>query len=1224
MKTPHILLCLALSLLGAGLKAQNDLPQVFSPNAAELGKYGKIPVSYFNGLPNISIPLTELHAKGYTLPIYLTYHAGGNKPDQHPGWVGMGWTLHAGGCINRIVNGLKDEMSLYEFNNVYHGNPHCNPGYLHHASDTQDEINWDNDSELEEEMAVIVSSAQYSPVIRRSLDREPDEFQVNIEDIHASFYFVSAQNIKIVSKDESDFTVSYTVKPGGNGSTTIELFHADIGFTPIRVSTFDYIDSFVITNHDGTKYYFGQDESAIEFSVSPNINQQGASSGFSGTATANSWMLTRIERPDGESVVFQYVKDGTPIICEDSHWRRDFRTTPDFARRFDLPLRDSIDTRNQTQASINANGHMSINYYFVTPCYLQSITCGNSGDWIRFSIEETTELPYEIDEDEFEKRTNGQLLEPAMVSQNHYMQLAQIETPHGNIDFSYTQSKTTRLKLREVSFLKVPDYAGKYEMYYNTTSLPAQYNSRMSDLWGYYLGTTYPLNDTLIMGHRSLVNAAALQAEILTKLVYPTEGYTVFEYEPHDYSHVVEQHPIRFIARQGSAGGLRIKRMKDYTSADAKPVERRFYYGDTVSSGILSGRPKCVDKGDFEGCLKFKLSDSYSETIDYTYYYEMFSERSYNQISLTDGNHVTYSSVTEVIPGKGRTVYHYSNHDTPSCLDVDPVRTWYDEESDFITTPLISRALSRGLLLRKEEYDEEGVLKRRDVREYAQDTTRYIKTLPKRSFAGSYIMQIAYLKEYSYHPYLQKRVVTDYPDEGSPYSITTEYTYDLHRRLTEVTRNVAGTIERDNYTYTGIYNNEPYTGMKLRNMITYPVEHIRFRKDTLASEKVIAAELITWKKDNGFYVPSEQWKADFGGGIAGLSFNQFNGSSKDSHYGSAPELSFSEYDSNANLILSEDRSCMPTTYFWTSDKCHPSAVFAGAKNGTRTDSYLEEVTDIESADLYGLYYESSIDIPFNVAYAGTVNVYLNFLRQYGRTVWWRMDGGTEHQWVWPNLGPDEELEVQTLFSAVLPAGNHLFQITAVQGNYTEEEEDQEEEGESGDETICGIPLRSSVSWGTIEVQYPAYEDVQSEVRADECLFEDFESNTSSIHDGFYSGRSYYGVKVLDFVPNSEKTYIIDWQELQSDGTWVYNSKTASPSDTFSAGTAGKYIDHVRVFPVGTTVESYTWDTIGNQLSHTDSRGVTERYRYDLFGRLIGVYDNEGRKVEGYQYNYQNR
>ena len=191
------------------------------------------------------------------------------------------------------------------------------------------------------------------------------------------------------------------------------------------------------------------------------------------------------------------------------------------------------------------------------------------------------------------------------------------------------------------------------------------------------------------------------------------------------------------------------------------------------------------------------------------------------------------------------------------------------------------------------------------------------------------------------------------------------------------------------------------------------------------------------------------------------------------------------------------------------------------------------------------------------------------------------------------------------------------------GNYTEEE-GEEEEGESGEEIISGIPLRSSVSWGTIEVQYPAFDNVESEVRADECLFEDFENNNASNHNGFYSERSYYGVKVLDFVPNPEKAYIVDWQELQADGTWAYKSKTVSPSDTFSAGTAGKYIDHVRVFPIGTTVESYTWDSIGNLLSHTDSRGVTERYRYDLFGRLIGVYDNEGRKVEGYQYNYQNR
>ena len=61
----------------------DPLPQVFTPSAAGLGEYGKVPVSYFNGLPNISIPLTELKGKNYSLPVYLSYHAGGNKPDEH-------------------------------------------------------------------------------------------------------------------------------------------------------------------------------------------------------------------------------------------------------------------------------------------------------------------------------------------------------------------------------------------------------------------------------------------------------------------------------------------------------------------------------------------------------------------------------------------------------------------------------------------------------------------------------------------------------------------------------------------------------------------------------------------------------------------------------------------------------------------------------------------------------------------------------------------------------------------------------------------------------------------------------------------------------------------------------------------------------------------------------------------------------------------------------------
>src|ERR1700743_48643 len=88
----------------------NDLsPVIPSANAASLGVYGEIPVSYFTGVPDISIPLYTVKGNKVSLPISLSYHAGGLRPDIHPSWVGNGWSLQAGGVITRKANGLIDE-----------------------------------------------------------------------------------------------------------------------------------------------------------------------------------------------------------------------------------------------------------------------------------------------------------------------------------------------------------------------------------------------------------------------------------------------------------------------------------------------------------------------------------------------------------------------------------------------------------------------------------------------------------------------------------------------------------------------------------------------------------------------------------------------------------------------------------------------------------------------------------------------------------------------------------------------------------------------------------------------------------------------------------------------------------------------------------------------------------------------------------------------------------
>ncbi len=126
----------------------DEVPQAISPTAMEMGRYGKHPVSFFTGTPQISIPLAELCAKGRTLPIYLSYHSGGNRPDLHPGWTGLGWSLHCGGSITRIVNNRKDEMSNDEYQATYGGSfPNNDLSYLMNASTFQD-IDWINSNNI--------------------------------------------------------------------------------------------------------------------------------------------------------------------------------------------------------------------------------------------------------------------------------------------------------------------------------------------------------------------------------------------------------------------------------------------------------------------------------------------------------------------------------------------------------------------------------------------------------------------------------------------------------------------------------------------------------------------------------------------------------------------------------------------------------------------------------------------------------------------------------------------------------------------------------------------------------------------------------------------------------------------------------------------------------------------------------------------------------------------
>lgn len=82
-----------------------------SPEAASLGRYGIMPVTLYEGMPNVSIPVYEIKSSKLSLPISLSYNYNGYIPGSEASWIGMGWSLQAPGTITRVVHGLVDGVT---------------------------------------------------------------------------------------------------------------------------------------------------------------------------------------------------------------------------------------------------------------------------------------------------------------------------------------------------------------------------------------------------------------------------------------------------------------------------------------------------------------------------------------------------------------------------------------------------------------------------------------------------------------------------------------------------------------------------------------------------------------------------------------------------------------------------------------------------------------------------------------------------------------------------------------------------------------------------------------------------------------------------------------------------------------------------------------------------------------------------------------------------------
>lgn len=325
---------------------------------------------------------------------------------------------------------------------------------------------------------------------------------------------------------------------------------------------------------------------------------------------------------------------------------------------------------------------------------------------------------------------------------------------------------------------------------------------------------------------------------------------------------------------------------------------------------------------------------------------------------------------------------------------------------------------------------------------------------------------------------------------------------------------------------------------------------------------------------------------------------------------------YTRTDSLGNILESVSRDSLYASYLWDKAGVHPTMIAKNARNSFRQ----ETVTMNHSTD--GL-------IDYNQVPDPTIPV-ATLVTSYPGTL--TLDIGITDGQDW-----GVTLSITGVGTVMLGShgisGNAFNALTAYRnapshaviplpaGSYPLYVADAQHFFEGGDVQDEAPELAYEIAWTTDSLSTSGYDDV---------FHEDFEPETvqpGASQVGFHSyGYHTGGNYTFELFTDPDKHYILDYRIRQNNGAWQYVRSdlnySANGSHTITLGSAK--LDEVRVYPADSEVESYTWDNAGNLLSRTDSRGVTESYQYDGLGRLVGIYDNAGKKVEGYQYNYQNR
>ncbi len=730
-----IFILLSLSTISAG--AQNRLPgNIPTPNASDLGTFGEIPVSYYTGKADISIPLYTLTEQGVTLPVTLQYDASGVLLNSLPGWTGHNWTLNAGGAITRRMNYRCDEY-IYP-DHVLLNYPTRN--YFQSYSSLPAIIAGDDSSHSHLKDSIFYGHNDFAP----------DIFYFNVMGLSGRFFLGNDGEWKVYC--EKNVEVIFDINDASNYIRPfIERYPTYEGHTSPYYQP-KTIKGFILRDENGTEYHFGGSTDYIEYFTYFFCCGNGERMA---SWLANSWYLAKVkDRLGNELYRFTYERgkfiaqfyngfEQTNISYSEPGWSSGSNSLADYSFPYNAQLLapiylKRIETYSGSSClyfhSVDAGIPMTTIYSSLhsmgklTDSFLRNYVNANTFYQIPFYYLQTNNTdvtPYQYGGYGTYNKMNYPLESTCL----RKLTKISMSTATGsrNYSFEYTSPRLflTKIKIMDTRINYLPSLAkiAEYRLNYNhLDSLPNDYLTRATDHWGYYNGTPYNIPTTTTakwqFHNQRHPNGSKCLLGMLSEIVYPTGGKSVLEFEPNVFSKCQNVTRTDMTDSIGLAGGVRIKSIREYDDTLGTTLLRSRTYSYVHpwfnrSSGELFAKPR------------YYWDDWTYWNGNATVSKQLFRTTSILPLSNSFGPHYGYSYVTET-DGDNVTEYHYTNISDAMDEIYDPILstttgTPYDEFSE--------RGYKRGKLLSVKKY-EDSFLQEETIYNYRADDVenKYVQT----------------------------------------------------------------------------------------------------------------------------------------------------------------------------------------------------------------------------------------------------------------------------------------------------------------------------------------------------------------------------------------------------------------------------------------------------------------------------------------------------------------